>query len=220
MTLDRIVAPKATTRETQEPSRTRARMSRPNLGSTPSGWSQLIPPKSPLGREVLASIRSWLKVLGSSPSIDCSGRERAAIRISRTTMRPPATATLSRLKRVQAIWPSERPSIFLASTPSSTASGCASACDPVVSMGAVIVPRACPCRWLPTVPDGRPDLRCGPSPLLFSLSLCVTAWYEGRRGIELRRMNSAFVRSPHRSGGVFNGRAIRHQTRRRMYAQP
>ena len=69
------------------------------------------------------------------------GRESTATRISRMTMTPPATATLSRLKRDQAIWPSERPSICPFSAPTSTASGCASAADPVVSIGAVTVTR-------------------------------------------------------------------------------
>ena len=36
---------------------------------------------------------------------------KIAIRISRMTTMPPAMATLSRLSRVQAIWPSERPSM-------------------------------------------------------------------------------------------------------------
>ncbi len=74
-----------------------------------------------------------------------------------TTM-PPATATLSRLKRVQAIRPSERPSIWLCLTPVSTASGCAWAADPVVSIGAVTVPLT------PPAGGGRP------------LLAAVTAW--------------------------------------------
>src|SRR3954470_13181112 len=50
---------------------------------------------------------------------------------------PPPSATLSRLSRIQAIWPRERPSIALASTPPRTASGCASVALPVASRGAV-----------------------------------------------------------------------------------
>lgn len=48
---------------------------------------------------------------------------------------PPPIATLSRRSRIQAIWPSERPSMALAPAPCSTASGAASA---DVSSGAVI----------------------------------------------------------------------------------
>src|SRR5215831_9803404 len=59
-----------------------------------------------------------------------------AIRMRTTMTMPPAMATLSRRSRIQAIWPSDRPSIALAPAPSSTDSGAAASVD--TSSGAVI----------------------------------------------------------------------------------
>src|SRR5258708_35160104 len=57
---------------------------------------------------------------------------------SSSTMTPPAIATLSRRRRIQAIWPRERPSIAWPPTLASTASGTASALVGETSIGAVI----------------------------------------------------------------------------------
>ena len=42
----------------------RVRMSRPLTGSTPSGWSQLMPPNVPFGASVSGLIRSWWNSFG------------------------------------------------------------------------------------------------------------------------------------------------------------
>src|SRR5258708_8623173 len=57
---------------------------------------------------------------------------------SSSTMTPPAIATLSRRRRIHAIWPRERPSIALPPTLASTASRTASAAVGETSIGAVI----------------------------------------------------------------------------------
>lgn len=115
----------------------RASMSRPYCGSTPSGCAQLMPPQPPLGASSAGSIRFWWNSSGSSPKTHSIGLASTAISTRQMTTMPPATATLSRLNRVQAICVSERPSIWLFLAPASTASGCAPASAPVVSIGAV-----------------------------------------------------------------------------------
>ena len=77
--------------------------SRPKLGSTPSGWDQLIPPNEPLGLSRTGSTSSWCRALGSRPNVHSMGFERMASRTRSSTTMPPATATLSRLNRIQAI---------------------------------------------------------------------------------------------------------------------
>ncbi len=61
MTTAMIDAETETTSENVMPSQIRLSVSRPIPGSTPSGWDQLIPHQSPIGR-LSGPIRSWLVV--------------------------------------------------------------------------------------------------------------------------------------------------------------
>ena len=134
---DSKVARNAISSDTRAPYTTRAKMSRPFSGSTPIGWSQHIPPNLPIGASVpvLVSIRSWLYRFGDTPmALQISGA-KIATSISTITTPAPASATLSRLSLVQAIWPSERPSILPA--PLRTASGSAAIAPGSTSSGVV-----------------------------------------------------------------------------------
>lgn len=74
------VAERAMASEKVRPYQTRESTSRPVWGSTPSGWSQLMPPSFPVGRPPEAgSVSSWWKVVGSStPIFTRNGAEIAA----------------------------------------------------------------------------------------------------------------------------------------------
>src|SRR5215469_907014 len=127
------VARNAMSRDTRAPLTTRARMSRPLTGSTPSGCAKLIPPNRPLGTLSVGSIRFAWKTVGSctryGPKMATSSRKRMKI--------PLPIATLSRFSRIHAIWPSERPSIASPLTPSRIASGAGD--SGVISSGAAMM---------------------------------------------------------------------------------
>ena len=109
MTTDTSVARMPMSSEIQAPATMRLKMSRPLTGSTPSRYSPLMPPKSPLGSSVLWSIWSWWNSRGGWPIRLMMGVEKIAISTSRITVIPPASATLSRRSRIQAIRLRERP---------------------------------------------------------------------------------------------------------------
>ena len=66
-------------------------------------------PEEAVGREGLGVDQVLVELVGRVTEASTITGARIAIRISRTTMTPPAIATRSRRRRVQAIWPSERP---------------------------------------------------------------------------------------------------------------
>ena len=110
---DSSVARNATSSEICEPATMRLKMSRPLTGSTPSRKSLLMPPQSPLGLLNTGSMRSTCGSLGgcpSSPMMPPKGHlAKTATKIRNSTMQPPAIATLSRLRRIQAISRGDRP---------------------------------------------------------------------------------------------------------------
>jgi hypothetical protein len=101
----------------------------------PSGCSRLTPPKEPLGLLSTGSMRWLLNSFGDVPSAPVMAGASSASAMRTRIMIPAAIATLSRLRRIHAIWPSERPSMRPAA-PARTASG-AARCSPLeTSMGA------------------------------------------------------------------------------------
>ena len=96
-----------------------------------------MPPRRPFGVLKTGSMRLLWNSLGGEPNALTSSGAKTATRTSSRTRTPPPMATLSRRRRSQAIWPSERPSI-LVPMPAVTASGEAEAAASVTSIGAVI----------------------------------------------------------------------------------
>src|SRR4051794_3926868 len=97
----------------------------------PSGCSRLMPPKEPLGLLSTGSMRLLLKSFGDVPSARVMTGASSARAIRTRIMIPAAIATLSRLRRIHAIWPSERPSMR-PGAPARTASASA-CCSPLVT---------------------------------------------------------------------------------------
>ena len=125
MNTDSRVARKAINSDMRLPYTTRLKMSRPFTGSTPIRWSQLIPPKRPIGVSVppAVSINSWWNSFGGAPRYFTINGANIATKMRKIRNAPPARATLSFFSRIQAICPSERPSVVPA--PAVTASGTA-----------------------------------------------------------------------------------------------
>ncbi len=103
-------------------------------------------PVPPLGVIVIVSIMSWLNWFGGWPNQPTISGAKTATKIRKMMTPAPVRATLSRFRRIQAIWPSDRPWIAFAPAPSVTDSGVAFSSPPETSSGAVM-------RWAPWVPD-------------------------------------------------------------------
>src|SRR6266702_3160774 len=103
---------KAMISDTRAPLTTRLSISRPVTGSTPNGCARLIPPNDPYGRLYTGSIRFEWYVVG----LCTRNGPKIATTVRKTTMTPPAMATLSRRSRIQAICQRDRPSIALPET--------------------------------------------------------------------------------------------------------
>src|SRR3954453_2086786 len=86
-------------------------MSVPFCGSTPMRGSQLIPPNLPLGSSVppWMSTRFWWNSAGGSPRNLTITGAKTATSTRKIRKKRPAIASLSRLRRRQAIWRSDRP---------------------------------------------------------------------------------------------------------------
>ena len=80
----------------------------------PSGGPSPCRRSWPIGSSVppAVSMRSWLNCVGGSPRSLTIRGAKTATRTRKTRKAAPAMAILSRLRRRQAIWPSERPSIL------------------------------------------------------------------------------------------------------------
>src|SRR4051794_359313 len=100
----------------------------------PSGWWRLTPPKEPLGLLSTGSMRWLLNSFGDVPSARVMSGASSARAMSTRIVMPPAIATLSRLRRIHAIWPSERPSMR-PRAPARTASESACCSPGVTSSG-------------------------------------------------------------------------------------
>ena len=86
---------------------------------------------------------SWWNSFGGCPNSPTMKGASSATATSSVTTTAPAIATLSRLSLVQAIRPSERPSIDARPAPARTASGVALAAEASTSSGAVKAGLSC-----------------------------------------------------------------------------
>ena len=142
MTTDRIVAPKATSSETQEPSRMRVRDVAAELRLDTERVVPAHAAEGALGERGVGSIRSWWNALGSRPSSAWMRRERTASEDQQDDDDAAGERDLVPLEARPGDLPEGTTlDLPLARRRRARPRGCASACAPVVSIGAVIVTR-------------------------------------------------------------------------------
>ncbi|CAM5252171.1 hypothetical protein SANTM175S_01635 [Streptomyces antimycoticus] len=107
-----------------------------------------MPPMDPFGVPNSGSISSWWNSLGGCPSRLTISGAKIATRTRKTTTMPPASASLSRFRRVQAICRSDLPSTDALTTSAATSAVATGSLSVLVPCnGAVIVVETPLDRW-------------------------------------------------------------------------